>query len=293
MNASKQAFLDSERRSLLSQLSDLQTSLEINKAIICDLLQAKGFSKAFEQAITAKCIDEVTLLTARIKQQQREIDEMQGRMLVTEQLACEAAGKACEEMRMCEEQIAEMKDKLDRKEFFMQNKERKWIEIERILEEYVHDDDELRDRLLELRVNVSAASTKKISNVVHENDQLKVELDNAHEEIARMRKQLLTVGTRKEPQIDNAVLDNIVGEMDEYDEEDEEEEEDTKSQGDAEKKVKIIAEKFTNHKSNKKSFMSTAPLSAFIPKQPQGHHLGSLKQKLKVKETKVELRQYS
>ena len=48
----------------------------------------------------------------------------------------------------------------------MQNKERKWLEIEKILEEYVHEDDELRDKLLELRVNVTAASTKKISNVV-------------------------------------------------------------------------------------------------------------------------------
>ena len=48
---------------------------------------------------------------------------------------------------MYEEQIAEFKDKLDRKEFFMQNKERKWLEIEKILEEYVHEDDELRDKL--------------------------------------------------------------------------------------------------------------------------------------------------
>jgi predicted translin family RNA/ssDNA-binding protein len=48
----------------------------------------------------------------------------------------------------------------------MQNKERKWLEIEKILDEYVQEDDELRDRLLELRVNVTASSTKKISNVV-------------------------------------------------------------------------------------------------------------------------------
>jgi len=59
-----------------------------------------------------------------------------------------------------------MTEKLDRKEFFMQNKERKWLEIEKILDEYVQEDDELRDRLLELRVNVTASSTKKISNVV-------------------------------------------------------------------------------------------------------------------------------
>jgi hypothetical protein len=69
--------------------------------------------------------------------------------------------------------MAEMKDKLDRKEFFMQNKERKWLEIEKILEEYVEEDDELRDKLLELRVNVTASSTKKISNVVGENEKLK------------------------------------------------------------------------------------------------------------------------
>lgn len=62
--------------------------------------------------------------------------------------------------------LAEMKDKLDRKEFFMQNKERKWLEIEKILEEYVEEDDELRDKLLELRLNVTASSAKKISNVV-------------------------------------------------------------------------------------------------------------------------------
>lgn len=74
----------------------------------------------------------------------------------------------------------EMKDKLDRKEFFMQNKERKWLEIEKILEEYVEEDDELRDKLLQLRVSVTASSSKKISNVVQENDGLKQKLDSAH-----------------------------------------------------------------------------------------------------------------
>lgn len=96
---------------------------------------------------------------------------------------------------MYEEQIAEFKDKLDRKEFFMQSKERKWLEIEKILEEYVHEDDELRDKLLELRVNVATSGSKKISNVVQENDKLKVQLDNAHEEIAKLRKRLLNVDT--------------------------------------------------------------------------------------------------
>ena len=74
----------------------------------------------------------------------------------------EAKVKEREEFQLYEEQLAEMKDKLDRKEFFMQNKERKWLEIERILEDYVLEDEELKEKLLEVRVNVSAASTKKI-----------------------------------------------------------------------------------------------------------------------------------
>lgn len=74
----------------------------------------------------------------------------------------------------------------------MQNKERKWLEVEKILEEYVEEDDELREKLFELRVNVH--SNKKISNVVVENDKLKYELDEAHGEIGRLRKQLLTIG---------------------------------------------------------------------------------------------------
>jgi len=188
LKQSKQNFLEAERRAYINQVEDLRTSLEINKSIICDLLQSKNFSKAFETSITSKCIDEVNLLTNRNKQYQRHVEELQAKLLLQEQLSYEAKLKEREEIQMYEELVAEMKDKLDRKEFFMQNKERKWLEIERILEEYVREDDELRDRLLELRVNVSASSTKKISNVVQENDKLKVQLDNAHDEIQRMRK---------------------------------------------------------------------------------------------------------
>ena len=68
MKQSKQNFLEAERRAYINQVEDLRTSLEINKSIICDLLQSKNFSKAFETSITSKCIDEVNLLTNRNKQ---------------------------------------------------------------------------------------------------------------------------------------------------------------------------------------------------------------------------------
>lgn len=45
------------------------------------------------------------------------------------------------------------------------------MEVEKILEEYAEEDDELREKLFELRVNVF--SNKKITNVVEENEKLK------------------------------------------------------------------------------------------------------------------------
>ncbi len=71
----------------------------------------------------------------------------------------------------------------------MQSKEKKWVEIEKIIEEYAEEDEELREKLFSLRVNVF--TNKKISNVVEENEKLKLKLDNAHVEISRLRKQLL------------------------------------------------------------------------------------------------------
>lgn len=150
----------------------MQTTLEINKSIICDLLQCKSVSQV-EQALFKKFNDEGNVLKSRVSALNRQCDEAQAKILLLQQLNFEASVKEREQQQNYEEMMAEMKDKLDRKEFFMQNKERKWLEIEKILEEYVEEDDELRDKLLELRVNVTAASTKKISNVVGENEKLK------------------------------------------------------------------------------------------------------------------------
>jgi len=172
----------------------------------------------------AKFRDEGAIHRARVTVQQRELDDLHAKFLLQQQLSFEAQLKEREERELYEEQIAEFKDKLDRKEFFMQNKERKWLEIEKVLEEYVHEDDELRDKLLELRLNVAASGTKKISNVVQENDKLKVQLDNAHEEIAKLRKRLLNVDTL-DPLSHKEEYKNEIEEKEEEEEDGDEEEE--------------------------------------------------------------------
>lgn len=60
-----------------------------------------------------------------------------------------------------------MNDKLERKECFMQNKEKKWIEIEKILFEYLEEDDDLMQEMRKLKVMVDP--NRKITNVIEEN----------------------------------------------------------------------------------------------------------------------------
>ena len=79
--------------------------------------------------------------------------------------------KEFEEKKQFDENNRELKEKLERKEYFMQSKEKKWNEIERILQEYIEDDDELREKFYELRINVEPK--KQLSNVVDENSSLK------------------------------------------------------------------------------------------------------------------------
>lgn len=91
-----------------------------------------------------------------------------------------------------EEQIQDIRDKLERKEYFMQNKEKKWLEIEKILHEYLEEDDELMSEVKKIKFMVDP--NKKITNVIEENNQLKVELEDAYEEINRLRSQFLSLG---------------------------------------------------------------------------------------------------
>ncbi len=56
-------------------------SLEINKGIICDLLQCKSLSQV-ESAVLSKLKDESGLLRQRIALQSKEVDELNAKLLL-------------------------------------------------------------------------------------------------------------------------------------------------------------------------------------------------------------------
>ena len=92
--------------------------------------------------------------------------------------------------RTFEEQIAELKEALEKKETHMQTKEKKWLEIEEIMEEYAADDEELREKFREIRVSIRPE--QKITNVVHTNEQLQKECKHLQLKIKHLRTILLS-----------------------------------------------------------------------------------------------------
>ena len=85
----------------------------------------------------------------------------------------------------------------------MQSKERKWHDIEVIMEEYIEDDDELRDKFRELRINVRAS--QRISNVVTENERLEHQCRKFQKEIKRLRSLLLNPRVKYD-RVDDRIL---------------------------------------------------------------------------------------
>jgi hypothetical protein len=47
-----------------------------------------------------------------------------------------------------------LKETLEKKETHLQGKEKKWLEIEEIMDEYAQDDEELREKFRQIRVNI-------------------------------------------------------------------------------------------------------------------------------------------
>ena len=76
----------------------MQTSLEINKSIICDLLQSKTLTHV-EAAVFKKFNDEGSVLRSRINLQAKELEECNAKVLLLQQLNFQAQLKEREQVQ--------------------------------------------------------------------------------------------------------------------------------------------------------------------------------------------------
>ena len=104
-------------------------------------------------------------MAKRNKTLHKECEELNGRILLNEQITEQRLARADEERKSLEEEAKELHEKLERKEFFMQTKEKKWLQVEQVLKYYIEEDEELADRFKELKLIVNGDT--KLTSVVY------------------------------------------------------------------------------------------------------------------------------
>lgn len=85
------------------------------------------------------------------------------------------------------DEIEEIKENLERKEYLLQVNEQRYSEFEKMLMQVAEYDDNIRRRLEDMNV---VPKDRKISNVVLENSSLKAEVETLRYENEKLRDQL-------------------------------------------------------------------------------------------------------
>lgn len=83
------------------------------------------------------------------------------------------------------EKIRELKDNLEYKETFLQTKEKKWSDVEKIFVEYARNDVNLQKKLNKLNyICDECTSVRKISTVIEENMELREKVIELHSQLS-------------------------------------------------------------------------------------------------------------
>ena len=116
----KITFLENENKNLQSLVEDLQTSLKINKGIIRSLVdQKKGFNQCIEYTFN-QLNHENEMIESKLKKACEERDNLKARMLILDQIVENTKDKEDDVAEMFKDEIEELKENLERKEYLLQ-----------------------------------------------------------------------------------------------------------------------------------------------------------------------------
>lgn len=127
------------------------------------------------------------LMASLISQHQESEDKLNGEILILKKIISDHKRLHQDEVNDLKEQLTHTKDALEMKEYLLQEKENKWKEFEAVVAEYAGDHDSLIDKLGDIDyLWDEVASTRKITNVVQENTDLKVQIDELKSHISEV-----------------------------------------------------------------------------------------------------------
>lgn len=116
-----------------------------------------------------------------------ERDQAQARLFIMQQIIDNTKDKEEDVAELFRDEIEELKENLERKEYLLQVNEQKYSEYEKLLAQVAEYDDSVRRRLEDIN---AVPRDRKITNVVLENSSLKQQMEELRYENERLRDQL-------------------------------------------------------------------------------------------------------
>ena len=133
------------------------------------------------------------MLEINLKKMTEERDQLHARLFIMQQIIDNTKDKEDDVAEIYKDEIEELKENLERKEYLLQVNEQRYSEFEKILMQVAEYDDTVRRRLEEMNV---VPKDRKISNVVLENANLKQTIDELKYENEKLRDQMEQVASQ-------------------------------------------------------------------------------------------------
>jgi len=137
--------------------------------------------------LISQVTQENELLEGNLKRVSEERDQLNARLFIMQQILDNNKDKEEDVAEIYRDEIEELKENLERKEYLLQVNEQRYSEFEKLLVQVSEYDDTVRKRLEDMNV---VPRDRKISNVVLENSQMKGVIEELKYENERLRDQM-------------------------------------------------------------------------------------------------------
>ena len=168
-------------------VDDLQSTLTINKNIIKTLMETQKKGNGNSDYMISQLTQENELLESNLKRVSEERDQLNARLFIMQQILDNNKDKEEDVAEIYKDEIEELKENLERKEYLLQVNEQRYSEFEKMLVQVSEYDDSVRKRLEDMNV---VPRDRKISNVVLENTNMKALIEQLKYENERLRDQM-------------------------------------------------------------------------------------------------------
>lgn len=180
-------YLERENDDLRDRIYDLESSLQIHKNLVNHLSEDKHFDPQ-ARYYTEQLNQESELLHSKVEKLTKEKSELRGQLMIQSQIGLKDYDYASEETGVLVDEIKELKENLDRKEYLLQYCEQRNTEMEKLLKKRAANDDYIKKRLDALAIEPDKERT--ITNVVEDLSNLREQVNNLKKENKSLREQL-------------------------------------------------------------------------------------------------------